>query len=125
MKRYFFYVLLFPPALMNLLLVQMQPSDLLRYAFAGYVIAALPAVVIALADEMLARASVAKRALWCGLVGLVLSPIALWMFGSAGIWASARAACCGGVAAFLCVVVFARIDRRVVRSAKRAEPSSV
>ena len=44
MKRYFFYVLLFPPALMNLLLVQMQPSDLLRYAVAGYLIAAFPAI---------------------------------------------------------------------------------
>jgi hypothetical protein len=112
MKRYFFYVLLFPPALMNLLLVQMQPSDLLRYALAGYVVAAFPAIGIALTDEMLARASVAKRAAWCGLVGFALSPVALWVFGSSGIWTSVQAACCGGVAAFLCATVFARLNRK-------------
>jgi hypothetical protein len=111
MKRLFFFTLLFPPALMNLLLVAMQPSDLTRYFLAGYLIAAFPAAAIALVDEMMERATVPARATWCGLAGFVLSPIAMGLFGSAGVWQSAQVACCGGVVAFLCAVAFAKLNQ--------------
>ena len=106
---YFFYVLLFPPGADVFPARRMQPSDLLRYAVAGYVIAAFPAVFVALADEVLERASAAKRVMWCGLTGMSISPIALHLFDSAGVWKTLQAAVCGGLAGFLCAVVFARI----------------
>src|SRR4051812_11355632 len=80
MARYFFYILLFPPALMNLLLVQTHPSNLARYMIAGYVLAALPAMAVALTDELCARASNAVRAAWCGLTGLLVSPMVVAAF---------------------------------------------
>ncbi|MCX7314094.1 MAG: hypothetical protein NTV56_20875 [Alphaproteobacteria bacterium] len=54
MKRFFFFALLFPPALMDLMLVLAHPVSLPRYFLSGYVVAAVPALLVALVDEVLA-----------------------------------------------------------------------
>ena len=111
MCRYFFFVLFFPAAFMNLLLIQTQPADLTQYLLAGYIVAAFPAAAIALADELFARASDAARAVRCGLIGLILSPLAMALFEGVDPWRMALTACCGGLAAFLCTVAFIQLDR--------------
>jgi hypothetical protein len=111
-SRVLFYVLAFPPAFMNLMLVQAAPSNLLRYFLAGYLIAAVPAAVIALTDEMLTRASAAQRAGWCGLVGLLSAPVAMGRFVDLSLLGKAQAALSGGLAAFLCALTYARLVRR-------------
>lgn len=108
--RMLFFVLFFPPTLMTLLLVQTQPSDLLRYFLAGYMMASFPAVVIAVTDELLERSRLAVRTTSCALAGCLLAPIALWFFGGDTVWQIVRAAACGGLAAFLTAAVFAKLD---------------
>jgi hypothetical protein len=105
-----FFVLFFPPALMTLLLVQTQPSDLVQYFLAGYMMAAFPAVVVAVIDEVLERTRLATRTTWCALAGFVLAPAAMWFFGGDTVWQMVRAAACGGLAAFLTTAVFAKLD---------------
>jgi hypothetical protein len=115
MTRILFFMLFFPPALMNLMLVQVQPSDLVQYLLAAYVVAGFPAAVLAFTDEVLDRASDVIRATWCGVVGLVLSPLAMGFFGGAGLPERAPrlalAAASGAIAAFLCSVALSRLDR--------------
>jgi len=111
MTRIFFFILFFPPALMNLMLVQVQPSDLVQYLFAAYVIGAFPAALLAFVDEVLHRASDFTRATWCGLFGLVLSPLAMWYLTGTDLPRLALTAASGAIAAFLCSVALARLDR--------------
>lgn len=113
MTRYFFYVLVFPPAFMNLMLVQAAPANLVRYFLAGYLVAAVPAVAIALTDEMLARMSVARRAGWCALVGLLAAPVAMGLFADLSLLGKVQASLSGGLAAFLCALTFAKLARRL------------
>jgi hypothetical protein len=110
MFRVFFFVLFFPPTVMILLLVQTAPTDLTRYFLAGYLIATVPAALLALTDQIMERASGVARATGCGLVGLALSPIAMWFLSAGDIKLTAQAACCGGIVAFLCAVAFAQLD---------------
>jgi hypothetical protein len=115
MRRYFFYVLVFPPAFMNLMLVQAAPGNLARYFLAGYLVAAAPAVTIALTDEMLSRASAAQRAGWCGLVGLLGAPVAMGLFADLSLLGKVQASLCGGLAAFLCALTCTRLVRGFTR----------
>jgi Na+-driven multidrug efflux pump len=110
MTRSFFFILFFPPALMNLLLVQSKPADLTHYLLAGYVIAAFPAAVLALTDEVLEGMRDVVRATWCSVIGMVLSPAAMAVFFGADVQRLALAAASGAIAAFLCSVGFARLD---------------
>jgi hypothetical protein len=112
MIRYFFFILLFPPAFMNLLLVQAQPDNLVRYMLAGYVAAALPAAAVAVTDEMLAGSRDVVRTLAGGLAGLLLTPLAIAAVSGPSVWKIALTAVCGGTAAFLCSVAFVRWSRR-------------
>lgn len=112
MRRILFYVLAFPPAFMNLMLVQAAPGNLLRYFLAGYLVAALPAAAIALTDEMLTRASAASRAGWCGLVGLLSAPVAMGLFADLSLFGKAQAALSGGLAAFLCALTYVKLVQR-------------
>jgi hypothetical protein len=111
MTRIFFFILFFPPALMNLMLVQVQPPDLVQYLLAAYVIGAVPAAALALVDEVLHRASDFTRATRCGLVGLVMSPLTMWSLTGADLPRLALTAASGAIAAFLCSVALARLDR--------------
>jgi hypothetical protein len=120
MTRSFFFILFFPPALMILMLVQMQPAELVKYLLAAYLIAAFPAAVLAFVDEIFAAANDATRATWCGLLGLLLSPLAMAVFVDMDARRGAMAAACGAIAAFLCSVAFARLD-----GPKRAPVSGV
>jgi hypothetical protein len=119
MRRYFFFVLFFPAAFMNLLLIEAQPEDLTHYLLAGYVIVAFPAAAIALIDEFFSGATDAARTVRCGLAGLILSPLAMSLFFGTEPWRMALTAACGGLAAFLCAVAFVQLDRprRVTASA--------
>ena len=114
MIRYFFFILLFPPAFMNLLLVQAQPGNLARYMLAGYVAAALPAAAIAVTDEMLAGARDVVRTLAGGLTGMLLTPLVIAIVSGLDAWKMALTAACGGVAAYLCSVAFVRLSQRQV-----------
>jgi len=112
MARIFFYVLVFPPAFMNLMLVHAAPDNLLRYFLAGYLVAAVPGAAVALTDEMLARASVPKRAGWCGLVGLLSAPVAMGLLADLSLLVQLQASLSGGLAAFLCALAFASLAPR-------------
>ena len=116
MKRYFFFALLFPPAFMNLTLVAARPANLAFYLIAGYVAATVPAMLIALLDEALARRRPAVRASWCGLAGGLGSLATFWLPGfSTGavpsLWQSLEITAFGSIAAFLCVVAFCKMSR--------------
>jgi Na+-driven multidrug efflux pump len=111
MTRILFFILFFPPALMNLMLVQVQPPDLVQYLLAAYVIGAFPAAALAFTDDVLERASDFTRATWCGVVGLVLSPLAMGFLTGTDVPRLALTAASGAIAAFLCSVALARLDR--------------
>jgi hypothetical protein len=119
MKRSLFYVLAFPPALMNLLLVQTNPGSLSRYFLAGYLLAALPAVAIAITDEILSRASPVKRASWCGIVGMLAIAAMVGVMTELTIVAKVQAAASGGIAAFLIAAAYARfVEPRRMKKAR-------
>jgi peptidoglycan/LPS O-acetylase OafA/YrhL len=119
MTRTFFYVLVFPPAFMNLMLVHAAPDNLLRYFLAGYLVAAVPGAAIALTDEMLARATVPKRANWCGLVGLLSAPMAMGLLADLGPFGDLLTSLCGGLAAFLCTLAYAKVEQRTAAAVPR------
>ena len=79
MKRLFFFALVFPPGVMDLLLIHARPSRLAIYFIAGYVIEIIPALLIALTYEISERKSPLVRAGWCALAGFVLTPIPVWL----------------------------------------------
>jgi hypothetical protein len=108
MKRILFFALLFPPAMMNLMLVTFHPTDVPRYFIAGYIIAAFPALVITLLDEALQRRSVTDRAGYGPCAALLSTPVPLWFLGHGNAWLCAQAGGFAAIAAFLCIVAFAR-----------------
>jgi hypothetical protein len=113
MKRYFFFALLFPPAFMNLTLIQAHPASLPYYFIASYVIATIPALLIALTDEALRPRTLSSRAVWCALAGFVATPIPMWFVQSeAGVWPLLQSGCFGALAAFFCTVAFSRFDAK-------------
>jgi hypothetical protein len=112
MKRILFFALLFPPAMMNLMLVAFHPTDVPRYFMAGYIIAAFPALVITLLDEALRRQSVLDRASYGACAALLSAPAPLWFIGQGDIWLCAQAGCFAAIAAFLFVVAFATLTAR-------------
>ena len=121
MKRYFFFALFFPPAFMNLTLVAARPDNLAFYLVAGYVAATVPAMLISLLDEALARRKPATRAGWCGLAGGLTTLAMFWLPGFStgtvpGLWQSLEITAFGGIAAFLCVVAFCNMSRVRVRA---------
>ena len=77
MKRYFFFVLFFPAAFMNLMLVQASPSSLVKYFLAGYVVAVLPAMLMVLICEMATNRSPTYKAGWCAVAAFITSPLML------------------------------------------------
>ncbi len=110
MKRIFFFALLFPPAMMNLMLVAFHPTDVPRYFIAGYIIAAFPALVITLLDEALQRHSVVDRASYGACAAFLTAPAPLWFLGQGDAWLCAQASGFATIAAFLCIVAFARLN---------------
>lgn len=121
MKRYFFFALFFPPAFMNLTLVAARPDNLAVYLVAGYVAATVPAMLIALMDEALARRKPSTRAGWCGLAGGLTTLATFWLPGFTtgavpGLWQSLEITAFGSIAAFLCVVAFSTMSRARMRS---------
>ena len=92
-----------------------NPSLRMWYLLAAYVVAGFPAALLAFTDEVLDSASDFTRATWCGVVGLVLSPLAMGFFGGADLPERAPrlalAAASGAIAAFLCSVALSRLDR--------------
>lgn len=105
MKRYFFFALLFPPAFMNLLLVQAHPDNLARFLLAGYVVAIVPALLVALTDELLERRSLGIRATGCMLTALISAPLFL-------ATPSLQAAPIGVFAAIVALICFVAFNRR-------------
>jgi hypothetical protein len=105
MKRYFFFVLFFPAAFMNLMLVQASPSNLLQYFMAGYVIAAVPAMLMALICEAVANRSPAYKAGLCAIAAFIASPLMLAWAGLSP-WRCLQIGAFGAVSGFLSVIIF-------------------
>jgi hypothetical protein len=112
MARIFFFILAFPPALMNLMLVQAHPVSLARYFLASYAVAVIPAVAVALTDELLKRTALPVRAVWCGIVGAAFSPFAVLLAHAASVPNLMQAAACGAITAFLCAMAFGQLSQR-------------
>jgi hypothetical protein len=112
MKRHLFFILGFPPAFMNLLLIGAHPDNLLHYFLSGYVVAALPALAISLTDELMERGRTPVRALWCGLIGCVFAPVAIGL-GGLGVSGILHTAMCGGLVGFLCAMAYGQTLGRV------------
>jgi hypothetical protein len=105
MKRYLFFVLFFPAAFMNLMLVQASPTNLVKYFLAGYVVAVLPAMLMALICEVATSRSPAYKAGWCAAVAFITSPLMLAWAGLSP-WRCLQVAAFGAVAGFLSVMIF-------------------
>jgi len=106
MKRYCFFVLFFPAAFMNLMLVQASPSNLVQYFLAGYVVAAVPATLMALICEAATNRSPASKAGWCAVAGFITSPLMLAWAADLSPWRCLQVATFGAVAGFLSVMIF-------------------
>jgi hypothetical protein len=105
MKRFFVFGLVFPPAFMNLMLVQASPSNVMKYFIAGYVVAALPAMLIALICEAATNRSPAYKAGWCAVAAFVSSPLMLAWAGLSP-WRCLQVGAFGAIAGFICVMMF-------------------
>ena len=115
MRRLIFFALVFPPGVMDLLLIQARPTRVAFYFIAGYVIEIVPALLIALTDEIAERESPLLRAGWCALAGFVLTPIPLWLLdaykGAApNLWQCFEIGCAGALVAFLCAIAFYQLQ---------------
>jgi hypothetical protein len=109
MKRYFFFAVLFPPAFMNTLLVFAQPAGLLQYYLAGYFVAIVPALLIALFDGIFERRSAPMRAAVCALAALVSMPALFLAFDVATAWQAAKLSLCAGVTGFICTMAYVQL----------------
>ena len=124
MKRYFFFALFFPPAFMDLMLVAARPANLMSYFIAGYVVAIVPAVLIAFVDEMFERHSLSVRAASCGLAGGFLS-VALFSLAAIAngaipsVWQALQVIACGAVVGAICVLTFCRMAETRVKARTR------
>ena len=124
MNRYFFFAFFFLPAFMDLMLVAARPANLMSYFVAGYVVAIVPAVLIAFVDEMFERHSLSVRAASCSLAGGFL---AVGLFSLVGIssgaipsvWQSLQIIDCGAVVAAICVLTFCRMAETRVKARTR------
>jgi mannitol-specific phosphotransferase system IIBC component len=105
MKRYFFFVLFFPAAFMNLMLVQASPTNLVKYFLAGYVVAVLPAMLMALICDAATNRSPAFKAGWCAVAAFITSPLMLAWAGLSP-WRCLQVSAFGAVAGFLSVMIF-------------------
>jgi|SRR5215213_5885336 hypothetical protein len=121
MKRYFFFALFFPPAFMDLMLVAARPANLMSYFVAGYVVAIVPAVLIAFVDEMFERHSLSVRTALCSLAGGFLS-VALFSLagiangGISSVWLLLQIIACGAVVAAICVLTFCKMGETRVKA---------
>jgi hypothetical protein len=84
------------------------------------VIEIIPALLIALTDEIAERNSPLVRAGWCALSGFVLTPIPLWLLdaykGAAPtLWQCFEIGCLGALAAFLCAIAIYQLQSRRLR----------
>ncbi len=109
MKRYFFFALFFPPAFMNLMLVQAHPVNVVRYFIAGYVVAVIPALAVALVDEALETRSLNDRGEYGAIAAFVAAPVPIWLMGHGSLWQSVQIGCFAAIVAFLCVMVFGKL----------------
>jgi hypothetical protein len=112
MKRYFFFAILFPPAFMNTLLTVARPPDLLHYFLAGYFVAMVPALLIALLDGVLERKPAAVRAGFCALIALMSMPVMFFAFNAASAWQAAQLSLCAAVTGFICTMAFVQLSNR-------------
>jgi hypothetical protein len=110
MKRIFFFALLFPPALMDLMLIALRPTSVSRYFIAGYIVAIIPAMVIAVLDEALQGHSAADRAGYGACAAFASAPVPLWFLGQGNAWLCVQAGCFAAVAAFICIIAFAKLS---------------
>lgn len=111
MKRLFFFALLFPPALMDLMLVLAHPVSLPRYFLSGYVVAAVPALLVALVDEVLAQRSLTDRAGYGAFVAFVSAPVLLRLLEPVGMLRMLQIGSFAAIAAFICVVAFGKFSQ--------------
>jgi hypothetical protein len=120
MRRLIFFALAFPPGVMYLLLIQTRPTRVAFYFIAGYIIEIVPALLIALTDEVAERKSPLVRAGWCALAGFVLTPIPVWLLDAyRGAAPSLRQCleigCAGALVAFLCAIAIYQLQPRRAR----------
>ncbi len=109
MKRYFFFATLFPPAFMNTLLVVARPTDLLQYFLAGYFVAMVTALLIALIDGVLEKRPAPVRAGYAALSALVSMPAMFLAFEAATAWHAVQLSVCAGVVGFLCTMAYVQL----------------
>ena len=119
MKRYFF-CLVFPPAFMDLLLVAARPANLMSYFVAGYVVAIVPAVLIAFVDDVRApqpfrQGGIVQPGGWFLAVAL-FSLVGISERSHSSVWQSLQIIACGAVVAAICVLTFCKIGETRVKA---------
>jgi hypothetical protein len=83
MRRFLIFALLFPLGLYASYFALMQPTRRLGYMLiAMYVVELVPALLIAIVDEVAERKAWFVRAGCCALAGFVLTPILPWLLES-------------------------------------------
>jgi hypothetical protein len=125
MRRYAFFVLIFPLVISIAMLAFHWPTGRLGYHFlAGYVTLFIPAVLVALTDEVAESKTLWARALRAAVTGLFVLPMAFLALESikTGIrntlyfWEDYLiAAPLGAAAAFFCSISFYPLRKRRAR----------
>ena len=85
----------------------------------------LPALLVALTDEIAEHNSPLVRAGWCAMSGFVLTPIPMWFLdfyegATLTLWKCVVIGCAGALVAFLCAIGFYQLQPRPARFAGSA-----
>jgi hypothetical protein len=119
MKRFLMFALLFPLGLYVSFFALMQPTRRLGYILiAMYLLGLVPALLIAIVDEVAERKAWFVRAGCCALAGFILTPILPWLletYSKGGSPASSQnllMGCIGALAACVCSLLFQLFRRQ-------------
>jgi hypothetical protein len=112
MKRFLVFALLFPLGLYTALFALVLPTRRLGCIFiAMYVLGIVPALLIAIVDEVAERKTWFVRAGCCALAGFVLTPIPTWLLATytgrpPALSQNLLAGCVGAPVACVCSFLF-------------------
>jgi hypothetical protein len=116
--RYLFFIVCFPLVINAVAFATMPPPSNLMFRFFGiYVLTFLPALLIALTDEICDRKRPTIRAAYCAAVGFVLTPVPLIVLVSSiqyiwspKPWLLMVFLAASAPAAYACSLFFARVS---------------
>jgi hypothetical protein len=118
MRRYLFFAAVFPLGAIMPIALGYAPTRWLAYTIvAGYVTQLVPAILIALTDEIAEFKDRWVRAGWCALAGFMLAPLPWLAFeyvkgGFNPNWRYSIFCAAGAVSAFLCSLTFQPLQRK-------------